>query len=103
MGDWYHSCPCLGERDEKQIANYNKTIARLDYIRSHNYKINVIWECEYRKELRKNDDMKKFINESLPVFYKKKPKCVTQDEILEAVMKEELFGFIECDIRVPDD
>jgi hypothetical protein len=54
LGDWYHSCPCLGGRDEKQIANYNKTIARLDYIRCHNYKINVIWECEHRKELREN-------------------------------------------------
>ena len=75
---------------------------RIAFLRSQNYRIEYIWESDYRDMLRNNPDMKLFIDDSHPVFYKKNPYQVTQEQIIEGVMSEELFGFVEVDIQVPE-
>ena len=48
--------------------------------------------------------MLKFVQDRQPSFYKKhKYDKVTEKQLLNAVMKEELFGFLEVDVHVPDE
>ncbi len=62
----------------------------------------MIWECEYRDQLNEDTDMNDFVIAQYPQFYKNNRQSVSQQTILDAVVDETLFGFVEVDISVPD-
>ena len=77
-------------------------MTRLDFIRSQGYEVNYIWECEYRELLKNNSQIREFVRERSPTFYKNNPNEVTEDKIINGLLNDELFGFVECDISVPN-
>lgn len=102
-GCYYHGCPCSKQKDPLlQARLYDRTIERLDYIRSRGFEVETIWECEYHKQLKENRVMKDFVLSRTSPFHRKYPGMVSQNLILEAVMDETLFGMLEVDIEVPD-
>lgn len=46
--------------------------------------------------------MKYFVDSRYPLFYREHPNSVTEPQIIDGVLKDKLFGFIEVSIRVPD-
>ena len=58
--------------NEKHKLRFARTHERLSYLQGQGYKIVSIWECEFRKQVRENEEMKFFIDERYdPSFYKK--------------------------------
>ena len=55
-----------------------------------------MWDCKWRKQRRylKNKGIKTQIGRIL--------EKDTQDTLLKAIQKEEIFGFIECDVQTPE-
>jgi hypothetical protein len=48
LGCYWHQCPiCNKDRDSTCLDIYNKTIQRLDFIKSKGYNVVIIWEHEY--------------------------------------------------------
>ena len=70
---------------------------------SKGYKVHTIWECEFKKLLTENDDLKQFVRNRKPTFYRKFPSSCTESDILESVVNEDFFGMLEVDIRIPND
>lgn len=56
------------------------------------------WECEFLNDIQKNANLKAFVESRRP---QTPQRNVNQDEILNAVKDDRLFGMVECDIRVP--
>ena len=108
LGCYFHSCPkCTKVSDNAEInkknkAKYEATISRLEYIESLNYNVKTIWECEYRKLVKLNTDLQDIENISLPKFYQNNKGSVTINQILDAVLNDEVFAAIEVDIITPN-
>ena len=80
---------------------FNKTALKRQYLEQLGYKVVSIWECDWRKEVNNTPAIKEF----LQAFYRHtygQNKEMTEDDILNAIKQGKMFGFVECDIRVPD-
>ena len=103
LGDWYHGNPDLKVREKykkQQLKRYNVTMDRLSFLRSQGYTVVYIWESEYRAMLRCNQEMTRFVKDRHPLFYRKYPGQVSKERIIEGIVNDELFGFVEVDIGV---
>ena len=71
--------------------------------------IRVIWEHDFRQQLRKKSpkfdtDLASFVRDRQPRFYSThKYAVVNSSRLLKAVTDEEFFGFLEVDIHVPNE
>jgi hypothetical protein len=85
---------------ETRQCKYDKTVKTTTLIQAQRYNVVEKWECHFRNEIRRNNYKLKFFCDS------GKPqtpqRSVTENEILEGVASDRLFGMVECDIRVPD-
>ena len=105
-GCYWHGHGCspetsvsIGGRDAQQRRN--KTNLKRQYLEQLGYKVVSIWECDWRKEVNNAPALKEF----LQAFYRHtygQNKEMTEDDILTAIKQGKMFGFVECDIRVPD-
>ena len=46
--------------------------------------------------------MRNFIQQKVPTFYQNYPRTVKQDQIIEGVTNDSLFGFVKVEIQIPD-
>ncbi len=89
-----------GLKHEEQAEKYRKTLEREEYLKRF-YKVKTMWYCEYL-ELCKEDKLLHEMSESrFPPFYAKHKSKVSEETILQAVYKNEFFGYLEVDIGVP--
>ncbi|MES9906421.1 MAG: hypothetical protein ABW168_27535 [Sedimenticola sp.] len=103
MGCYWHGCHCKKWQDpELREVRHQRTTDRLKFIRDLGFAVHVIWECEYRRLLKNDPEMNRFVSDRLPPFCKKYPSHANTDQILESVLDDTLFGAVEVDIRVPD-
>ena len=63
--------------------------------------MNVTWECEYRRKLKENEDMRTFLVSNRPTLYRLNSKGGNEQQLIDGVLDESLFGIIEVDIEVP--
>ena len=68
-GCFWHGCPkCFSKSTVNPVVEtsmadlYARTIEKKQFLESRGYRYVSIWECEYMRELRENDDMKTFID-----------------------------------------
>lgn len=94
-------------RNEKWRQNradkYKNTLRTNQYIQERGYKLNQIWECEFRNLKTSSKSLQNLINKKSPPFFRHYKRKVSESEILEAVYDGRLFGMIEVDICVPDE
>ena len=107
----FHGCYFHGHRCHLNNKTFNKTkncsmeelrrqtAETSKYIKEEGYNLVEIWECEWRELIQTNSTIKSFVQEHTPPF--RHQRDMTEDEIIQAVMKDELFGVVECDITVP--
>ena len=101
MGCYFHGHNChLNKNDKDKKDKYERTIKRLDFIKSRNFPVEIMWECEFM-EMKKNDKIKQFIADRSPPFYRCHPHAVNETTILDCVRNNTFFGAIECDVHVP--
>ena len=56
-----------------------------------------MWECQWKLDMRENHEKKSFIRSTLP--YRRPLKIAN---LLFRNRKGELFGYVQCDLRVPE-
>ena len=81
---------------------YQRTKDITEYISERVSNVVELWECEFKELCRLHPYLYRFIDEQRPDFHRKHKGCVTEEQILGGVRSGELFGFVECDLRVPE-
>ena len=51
------------ENQELMEQRYNNTLKKVNYLESHGFVVVQKWECELKKELREDEEMKRFFDE----------------------------------------
>ena len=74
----------------------------MKFLQEQGYKIEFIWEYQYHKEKQSNKALQAFLQSRRLPFRKKFTREVTTKQILESVLDEVLFGFLEVSLEVPD-
>ena len=71
---------------------------RKNYIEEKGYKVVQIWECEWWTKVKNDPTTKQFIRTNFPY---KLP--LTHDNLLNQIRTGSLFGYVQCDLEVPDE
>ena len=104
MRCFHHFCPCrelrpsLTEEDMKRVSRKRElNELRRDYIQEKALIVIEMWEYEWWKLLKTTTSVKLHIREKLP--YRRSP---TEKQLPEGIKKRNLFGYVQCDIEVPE-
>ena len=105
LGCFYHYCPCQEARPsltEEDIERGNK-IREMDqmrkqYIKEKGYNVDEMWECEWWNLYKTTTCVKEHLRESFPY---KRP--LREENLLEQIRSGKLFGYVQCDIEVPEE
>ena len=104
MGCFYHFCPCqelrpsLTEEDIQRGSKKRELDAlRRHYIQEKGFKVREMWECECWRLYKTTKIVKQRIREHFP--YK---RSLAAEQLLEEIKKGKLFGYVQCDIEVPE-
>ena len=90
-------------RDEKWRASRAlkyKTKQTTAFLKRDHHVVEM-WECDFRKYCRQNPAIYDFIDTMRPGFFQKHRGKITENSILNGVVKGKLFGIVEVDIEVP--
>ena len=103
-GCFYHSCRCqelrpsLTEEDIKRgIKKKELAHMRRVYIKEKNLTVFETWECEWWRLYKKTTNVKRHIRKNFPY---RRP--LTEQQLFEGIKKGNLFGYVRCDIEVPE-
>ena len=104
QGCFFHGCSC--NREEVNAVN-GKPMAQLlaetrkttAYLR-HFVPVVELWECEW-KEMRRTPAVRKCVDAAFP-RRRHVQWTMTSQQILNGVRAGNVFGMIECDVRVPE-
>ena len=99
-GCYWHSHGCQPGivRSPEQIARYERTVARAQFIEEvTGIKVKLVWECQIQRHIK---------DRRPPVYLELKKrvghKIMSQGELLAIVKTGKFFGAVEVDIEVPD-
>ena len=108
-GCWYHgckdNCPLLKRTDDpKRLELIEGRIKRTEkkrkYLEGLGFRVVSIQECTFLEQI---EPLIYDIRDSyLPPFYQQNKGPLSFCGILNGIREETLFGFVECDIEVPD-
>ena len=104
-GCWWHGCDCQLKRvktdKDQQLLQKRRerTESRSNTLRSLGYKVVEIFECEWMKKKRENGKVKLFLQSQMSLLFYQQTNT---SDIIDLVKNNQIFGAIECDIRVPD-
>ena len=78
---------------------YQRTQDKIEYIKYQGYDVVDMWECQWRASIKRDPELSRFIEN------RKRP-CdglitMTEDQILAAVLNDQLFGALEVDHLKP--
>ena len=104
MGCFYHFCPCQELRPSLTEADIRRGSKKreLDAVRRHTiqekgFKVIEMWECKWWRLHKTTKTVKQRIRELFP--YR---RSLAAEQLLEEVKKGKLFGYVQCDIEVPE-
>ena len=104
MGCFYHFCPCeevrpsLTEEDiQRGIKKRELDELRRNYIKQKGFTVIEMWECEWWRLYKTGTSVKEHIREMFP--YR---RSLTEYQLLEKMKSGKLFGYVQCDIEVPN-
>ena len=69
---------------------------RKEYIQQKGYKIIEMWECEWWSLYKTDAPVKSYLRANIP---HKRP--LSEEQLLQRIIDERLFGYVQCDIEVP--
>ena len=82
----------------KEIRDYDRQ--RVQYLQDKGYTVEVIWESHWESHLYQHPEIKTYLSQLRTFTHFK--KYIFQDQIIKYIRNGQLFGFVECDIHVPD-
>ena len=104
MGCFYHFCPCQELRPSLTEDDIKRGIRKreFDELRPGNIQEKAftdieMWECEWWRLHKTTTNVKRHIRENFP--YR---RSLTERQLLEGINKGNLFGYVQCDVEVPE-
>ena len=104
MGCYFHFCACQEarasmseEETQKGLKKREYDELRRDYLRNKGYKVVEIWERNWWETVKGDESVKIHVRNNFPF---KLP--LTQESLLTKVREDKLFGYVQCDLDVPD-
>ena len=104
LGCFYHFCECQegqpGLTDEGIVTGQKKREMNQisqSYLREKIYSFTETWECQWKLHMHENHQIKSFVRSTFPY---KRP--LSFENLLFLIRKGELFGCVQCDLRVPE-
>ena len=104
IGCFYHFCPCqelrpfLSEEDIQRGSKKREVDAlRRHCIQEKGFNVIEMWECEWWRLYKTTNTVKQHIRDHFP--YR---RSLAAEQLLEEIKKEKLFGYVQCDIEVPE-
>ena len=104
MGSFYHFCPSqelrssLTEEDIKRVSRRRELEElRGSYIQEKGFTLNEMWECEWWRLYKNTTNVKLHIPENF--HYR---RSLRKQQLIEGRKKGRLFGYVQCDIEVPE-
>ena len=109
-GCYFHGHECAltidkpADWQEGRQARFDRTKSIIAFIESQGFEVVEMWECEFNRLCRRNKALSKMVHDQRPEFFQKHSykERVTEKQILDAVLRDELFGFVQCDLNVPE-
>jgi G:T-mismatch repair DNA endonuclease (very short patch repair protein) len=102
---WHgHGCTLDSSKDhagKTAKQRREETLVKEQYLRHLGYKVNSIWECHWSKIVNQTPQIKLFLKAYNEVVFGK-DEHLTMEQILDKIKAGTLYGFVECDIHVPD-
>ena len=105
MGCFYHYFPCQEARlslteEDSERGNKKREMdqMRKQYIKEKGYNVVEMWECEWWNLYKTTTCVKEHLRESFPY---KRP--LREANLLEQIRRGKLFGYVQCDIQVPEE
>ena len=105
MGCFYHYCPCQEARSALTEENNDSGMKkremdqiRKQYIKEKGYNVVEMWECEWWNLYKTTTCVKQHLRELFPY---KRP--LREESLLEQKRSGKLFGYVQCDIEVPEE
>jgi hypothetical protein len=79
---------------------YHHTKDKIQYIKEQGYNVVKMWECQWCASIKRDPELSRFIE------HRKRPcdglVTRTEDQLLAAVLHDQLLGALEVDLHVPD-
>ena len=79
---------------------YHHTKEKIQYIKEQGYNVVKMWECQWCASIKRDPELSRFIE------HRKRPcdglVTMTEDQLLAAVLHDQLLGALEVDLHVPD-
>ena len=105
MGCYFHFCPdcqeCKTNLSEADIERGQKRRLhdeeRAKFLREKGYKIEEVWECNWWKLVKTVPALKEFMKQHFPF-----QQPITEEELVRRIQKDQLFGYVQCDLEVPE-
>ena len=101
---FYHFCPrqdlrpSLTEADSKRGSKRRELDQLIwSYIQEKGFTVIEMWECEWWRLYKTTTNVKLHIRKKFP--YRRSP---TEHQLWEGTKKGNLFGYVQCDIEVPE-
>ena len=108
-GCYYHGHDCDMTKNvkskqwhERKTILQKRTKKRTEFFKSLGYNVREIYECEFKSQCKTDKELSSFISSRKPTFYRTHSNTVSESQILKAVKSGQFFGFVECDISIPD-
>ncbi|KAK3736485.1 hypothetical protein QZH41_017404, partial [Actinostola sp. cb2023] len=108
-GCYWHGHQCELNRGKEMNATRKKPMSELraetdantQYIRSQGYQVIEMRECDWKRMKQTIPLLQSFLDSE---FSRPLDRCwtLTQEQILQAVINNTIFGVVECDIRNPE-
>ena len=73
---------------------------RVQNLQEKGYNVEIIWEKDWQALLTQRLEIKVYLVQHCTFTHFK--KYLTQDQIIQYIREGRLFGFVECDIEVPE-
>ena len=73
---------------------------RVQDLRDKGYNVEIMWEKDWQALLSQLPEIKTYLAQHRTLTHFK--KYLSQDQIIKYIRDGHLFGFVECDIEVPD-
>jgi len=104
---WHgHDCDNVEETLIRGLSNQarrEETAKKERYLRQLGYRLVSIWECEWSSRVKASTQIRSFLSSFFAKTYGQRRDGIPVEEILQRVRDDSLFGFVECDIHVPQD
>ena len=107
LKQWFVTFTFVHVRNEEQVMSEKETQRRLkkqeydelrrDYLRNKGYKVVEIWECNWWEALKGEESVKFHVRNNFPFKL-----TLTQEPLLAKIREDKLFGYVQCDLEVPD-